>query len=248
MDILIQILLTFLIGVLASFIGAISGGGGLISIPFLIFLGLPPTTAVATNKFGAVGLSIGSIYKFWKDKKIEWKFALMFVPLAVLGGVIGAKLLLEVNEEFLSLFIGVLILVLLGVMFFKKEVGLKKREMSKAHKGVGIFIYFLLMILGGFFGGGIGVLIIYTLTYFMGFTMVEANATDMVPWFVLSLSALIIFMVSGIVDYTIGITLFFGMILGGYIGARTAIKKGNIWVKYFFACVVIASSIKLLFF
>ena len=65
----ITFLAAFLIGAVASFIGSMVGGGGLLSIPFLVFVGLPPQVAIATNKMGAIGLILGAIPKFWKAKK-----------------------------------------------------------------------------------------------------------------------------------------------------------------------------------
>lgn len=248
MDIFYQIFFTFLIGVIASVIGAIAGGGGLISIPFLMFLGLPPQVAIATNKLGAVGLSVGAIYKFWKEKKIIWKFAIPFSVLAVIGGLIGAKLLLVINQEILSEVIGIILLLLLPLIFIKKEIGIQNIKTTKLQKLIGVVFYFLLMVFGGFFGGGAGTLIIYSLMFFMGLTIIEANATDIVPWFVLSLSSLVFFMINGIVDYYTGIALFLGMLIGVYLGARIAIKKGDGWVKIIFAIVVVISSIKILFF
>lgn len=248
MDIMTQIILTFIIGVLASFIGAIVGSGGLISIPFLMFLGLPPQIAIATNKFGAVGLSIGSITKFKKEKKIIWKYILPFSILAIIGGIIGAKLLINIDEDYLSKIVGLILLILLPFIFLKKDLGIKNKKPSKQMKIIGSIIYFLLMIFGGFFGGGAGALIITTLIYFFGFKIIEANATDMVPWFILSLISLIIFMIYGIVNYFLGISLFIGMLVGGYLGAHIAVKKGDKWVKSLFVILVIISSIKIFFF
>ena len=104
------------------------------------------------------------------------------------------------------------------------------------------------MIFSGFFGQGTGPLIFYALTFFLGFTMLEVLGTGIIPWFVLSLSSVIIFAFNGIIDYWIGIILFIGMALGSYIGAHVALQKGDRWIKQLFILLVIVSSIKLLFF
>lgn len=104
------------------------------------------------------------------------------------------------------------------------------------------------MIWNGFFGTGAGPFSFYNSLFFFGFTIIEANATGIIPWFALSLSSLIIFARNGIIDYRNGIVLFVGMAVGGYLGAHTAIKKGDLWIKRLFILVVIISSIKLLFF
>jgi len=245
---IITLIAVFLIGIIASFIGSMVGSGGLLSIPFLILVGLPPQVAIATNKMGAVGLSLGAIPKFWKAKKILWKYVPLFALISIVGAYIGANILLSINEEVLSTIVGIIILLMLPLLLIKKEIGIKRNDVTKTKKIIGYVLYFLVMIFGGFFGGGAGTLVFYTLMIFFGFTIIEANATDIIPWFLLSLSSLIIFAINGIVDYGLGIALFLGMLAGGYLGACTAIKKGNQWVKILFIIVVIISGVKLLFF
>lgn len=248
MDFLISMALTFLIGVIASFLGAVVGGGGLVSVPFLIFLGLPPNVAVATNKMGSIGLGIGAIPKFWKGKKIIWKWVPLFTAIAVIGGYTGANFLVEIDPSFLQKIISIIILFFVPVIFLKKEAGIKRKKTGKYRRLLGLFLYFIVMVYAGFFGGGAGILIFYTLIMTFGFTIIESNATDIIPWLVQAVIAFIIFAFNGLVDYWLGSSLLAGMILGGYIGAHTAVKKGNEWVKIFFAIIITASVIKLLFF
>lgn len=245
---MITLIAVFLIGVVASFIGSMVGSGGLLSIPFLIFVGLPPQVAIATNKMGAVGLSAGAIPTFWKEKKILWKYVPIFALISIAGAYIGAHILLSLHEETLNIIVGIIILLMVPLILVKKEIGVKRKGASTTKKTIGYALYFLIMVFGGFFGGGAGTLIFFTLMIFFGFTIIEANATDIIPWFLLSLSGLIIFAINGIVDYGLGFALFLGMLAGGYLGAHAAIKKGDQWVKVIFIVVVIISGLKLLLF
>lgn len=247
MEQFIALILVFIIGFIASFIGAIAGGGGLISIPFLIFIGLPPQIAIATSKFGSIGLGVGAAFKFWREKKILFDYVLLLSIIGLAGAYIGANILLNISQDILSKVVGFILLLLLPTIFLKKETGLKRNTVSKNKRILGYLIYFFIMIFGGFFGGGGGTLAIYTLMIFFGFTIVESSATDIIPWFLMSLFSLIIFMANGIVNYLYGISLFFGMLAGGYVGASAAVKKGNKWVKVIFAMVLIFSAIKLIF-
>ena len=120
--------------------------------------------------------------------------------------------------------------------------------MSSSKKSFGFVLYFLVQIVTGFFGGGTGVIILYILMIFFGMTIIEANATNTIPWFVLAASSLTIFAMNGIIDYKIGTALLAGMAIGGYIGAHVALQKGDAWVKQLFALLVIAIAIKVLFF
>jgi len=77
-------------------------------------------------------------------------------------------------------------------------------------------------------------------------TINRANATIKLPGLLLGISTLLIFAVHGIVNWTYGITLFFGMLIGGYLGAHTALSKGNAWVKVLFAVVVLLTAVKMI--
>tara|TARA_B100001971_G_C18029462_1_gene451751 strand:- start:128 stop:817 length:690 start_codon:yes stop_codon:yes gene_type:complete len=228
--------------------GSTVGGGGLVSIPFLIFTGLPPQVAIATDRFGSVGQALIAFYKFWKAKKIVWKYVAILSILSIVGSIIGANILLKTKSEILTNVIGIILILLLPFIFIKKDIGIKRKKVTRLKMIIGLVIYFLIQTFTGFFGGGTGTLIFYTLMIAFGYTIIEANATNNIPWILLAISSFIIFAINGIVDYKIGTILLLGMITGGYIGAHVAIKKGDKWVKTLFAVLVIISGIKLLFF
>lgn len=245
---IITFLLILLTGAAAGFFDSVIGAGGLISVPALVFFGLPPQVAIATDRFGTIGQNLTALLKFWRAKKIVWKFVPVLAVISLIGSIIGAKILLDIDPKVLQKAVGILLLILLPLIFLRQKIGIQRNEVSKSKKITGFLIYFLIMIFGGFFGQGTGPLIFYTLTYFLGLTMIEVLATGVIPWLVLSLSSLIIFALNGIIDYRKGIVLLIGMAVGGYIGAHVALKKGNLWVKYLFVLFVIIAGIKLLFF
>ncbi len=246
---LVAALLIFLVGVFASFIGGMLGGGGsLISIPALTFLGLPPSIAVATNRFGCVGGAASSIFKFAKAKQILLKYVLPLTIISVIGSVIGAKILIEFNEDLLSKVMGILILIILPFTFLKRELGLKRKIVSKYYKIFGFIIYFGVAIYDGFFGAGAGIIAVFLLIFTFGLTYIEANATEKIPWFLNVVVSTIIFAVYGLINYVYGLFILAGMIVGGYLGAHVAIKKGNYFVKTLFSIIVIVSALKLIFF
>lgn len=242
------ILTVLLIGIVVGILDAIIGGGGLISIPFLIFSGLPPQVAVATDRLGVLGQTIGSIPKYMKEKKIIWRYVLPLTLISIAGGFIGANILLTLSSDMLATSIGFAMIGILPFLFIKKHIGIKHIKTSKERKTIGFAVYFAVMILATFVSAGIGIISLYTILFFFGFTIIEANATGNVESFFFSLFILIIFGLNGIIDYALGITLFGGMMIGGYAGAHIAIKKGDVWVKGLLAVVVIVSGLKLLFF
>lgn len=241
-------MISFLAGIGACFIGAISGGGGLLSIPVLLFLGLPVDVAIGTNRFSAFGMIAAAVPEYYRAKKIRWRVALRLAPLAMLGGFIGAKALVHINTHALSIIVGILLLLMVPIVILNSDRGLKRIKTGEGKRLTGYALFSLVMIYGGFFGGGAAMFAIYILIYFLGMTYIEANATDFISWTFLSGTALIVFLFSGLVDFKLGIPLMVGMYIGGALGAKTALEKGNAWVKIVFVVVLTASAIKLLFF
>jgi len=244
----VDFILPFLIGFSSGFIGALASGGGLISIPALIFLGLSPSVAIATTRLSAITGSLSSIFKFKRAGIIQWKRVAPFLLSAVLGGIIGSKLLIQLDEGLLEKILGLVLLFLAPIIVFSKDFGLNVKEKGKNHKIVGFFIIFLIMIYAAMFGGGGGTFLIYALVYFYGMSIIQANANGTAMGIFATTTALIAYLFSGLVNFEVGIPLMVGSGLGGYLGAHTAIKKGNEKVKWVFLSIVLISGIKLLFF
>lgn len=133
------------------------------------------------------------------------------------------------------------------VVFLARNLGLAPREVSALRFRLGLTLYFLVQVLAGFFGGGTGTLIFYVLMSFFGVTIIQVAATQIVPFMVLTVSSLVLFAASGIIDYRMGIVLMAGTAVGGYLGAHIAIQSGELWVRRLFAVVVLASAARLLF-
>lgn len=224
------------------------GSGGLISIPLLIIFGLPAPVAIATDRIGSFGLTLGAVPKYWRAKKIVWGQIPVFFGIALLGGLLGANIMLSFDQKILSKLVGIIMISVLPFILLRKDIGIQKLNKSRAKNIVGYIVFFAVMIYAGFFGGGSGTLVIYTLIYFFGSIIVDATATSIVAWIPLSLLSTLIFAMNGVVNYTYGAVLFVGVTIGSYIGAHIAIKKGNKWIRSVFGIVVLISCVKLLVF
>lgn len=178
---IITLFLVLVIGLVAGFFDSVIGAGGLISVPSLIFLGLPPQVAIATDRFGILGQTLAALVTFWKAKKIVWRYVFIFSAISLIGSLIGATLLLNIDSKILESIVGILILILLPFIFLKRDLGIKRAEKNRGKKMIGIGVYSLVMVFGAFFGQGTGPLIFYTLTFFLGFTMIEVLGTNLIP-------------------------------------------------------------------
>lgn len=245
MEYAVILLVGFIAGATGAFVG---GGGGLLSVSFLILIGIPPHIAIATNRFAAVGASGTAFLRFFKSDKIIWSLVPVFIVLGIIGGIIGANLLIKVDELFLQTFTGLTLICLAPLIFVKKDFGIVEKHTPFWSRKffLGCFLYFTIMIFGGFFGLGIGILFILIVVHLFGLTLIQSIATDTLPWSIMSISALIILALEGLVDWTTGTFLFTGMSLGGWVGADRALYYGDKIVKKAFIVVCIILGIAIL--
>jgi len=243
-----SLILVFLVGLAASVIGSMVGGGSLLSIPTLILLGLPPHVAIASDRFAGIGAGITALIKFSKEKRVVFKYVIPLSIISLVAALIGGKILLEIDTAILENIVAVLIILLLPLLFFGKDLGLTRKELTRKKKFTGYTVYFFIQILTGLFGAGTGPLIFATLILFMGLTIIESVATQIIPYLVLTFATLVLFGINGIINYQVGFVLLAGTTCGGYLGAHIAITAGDKWVRRVFAVIVFAMACKLLLF
>ncbi len=245
---MLEIIGAVVIGFLGGLIGSISGGGGLLTIPNLLFVGLPIDMAIGTSRMAAFGIGAGSFKNFYESKKIIWKLVPMLVAVAVIGAVIGSALVINLKEDTLENITGFMLLLLLPTLFTDKNFGIQDVKAGRTRKISGLLLYFLAMIYGAFFGPGSGILLIYTLVYFFGLSFLHSTATNLVAWMSLTTVAFLVFVTHSLVDFKFGFAMLAGVTIGGYFGSELALEKGSGFIKSIMALVIVATSAKLLFF
>jgi hypothetical protein len=244
----LTLILISIVGICIGIVGVAAGGSALITIPFLLILGLDPYTAIATTKFATIGSFITGGIKYQKAGILKNKKIIIMLLPAVLGAIIGARSVLKINEDILRPSIIVLLILILVIVVVNKKLGLENKTIDLTHQRylLSFIVIFLLGLYSGFFGAGFGILTILALIYLFGSTFLESAAMMMVINFSVMLVALIIFAYNGVINYTIGIPLFFSTAVGGWIGAHIAVLKGNIWIRRLFILITLALIIRLI--
>lgn len=242
------IVLAFFLGLCASFYGSIAGGSSFLSLPGLIFLGLPPEIAIATNKLADLGRFSLSSIKFIRAQKVVWKYVFTLAPLALSAGFLGARILLELDRTIVQQSLGIIMLCLIPLGFTKREFGTIAQEVGKERMMIGHLVYLVISIYGGSLQIGSGPLLLYAIIYFFGLTILQANATSSFCWLFITLSALATFIAEDAIHWPIGMAMLLGSSIGGYAGTHIAVLKGNLWTKRFFTIVITIMAIRLLFF
>ncbi len=243
---LLLLLLAF-VGFVAGVINTMAGGGSLLTLPMLIFLGLDPAVANGTNRIGIFIQSITSVAGF-KSKGIKpSSFGVYLGISALLGSLIGAQIAVDIKGDTFNKILAIVMVVVVFFMVFKPKIkteDLLERIQGK-HFWLAILIFFFIGIYGGFIQAGVGIFILLALTSINYMGLVKSNAVKVLVVFVYTIGALAIFAYNKQIDYLYGIVLAIGNASGGWIASRWAVKKGDGLVKIFLIIMVIAMAIKL---
>lgn len=234
-------LLTFLLGCASGFIGGVASGGGLLSIPGLMFLGLPPSAAIATNNL-CVASSLTSAWRYHKHTSINIRLVKSLIWASFLGGLLGASLLLLIDVSLMRRLFGLICLFLAFLITADKRV----KNIKANHKLLAPTSVLLADVFAGMFGTGGGILLIYALSYSYGLPLREANANSKLIALGGITSILAVFAHAGVINLTAGIPLMIGSAIGGYFGAHTALKKEEKLIKKLLSAVAVAAGLKLL--
>ncbi|MDB4292254.1 sulfite exporter TauE/SafE family protein [Maribacter sp.] len=237
-------------GFAVGFINTVAGGGSLLSLPVLIFLGLPPSVANGTNRV-AIVIQTALATAGFKSKGVSTApFNIYLGIAAFFGAIIGAYIAVDVKgETFNKILAGIMIAVVLIIIFKPK---MKLAEMQERVTGkylwIGMFGFFLFGIYGGFINAGLGFIIILFLHYINHMTLVRSNATKVAVVFIYTLAALAVFILNDKVNWKVGLILAIGNGTGAWLASRVSVDKGDGFIKTFLVIMVVIMAIKLWFF
>lgn len=235
----------FLAGILAAMIGSSAGGGGaIVGFLALIFVGVPVPVAIGTQILADIGHCVLSIRNYNKAKKIDWNLSFKLVVIGIIGALIGSNILVSIDENLIKKIVVMFLFIVLIILLTKNNLGLKKEKSNKFWP----LGYFFIAIYSSFIGIGGGIFAVIVLSYLKGLKFIESVANHKVGVFANSIVATIVFIYNDLVNYSFGASLFLGSILGGYIGSKITLKKGNVFVKYFIIALICLTILRLIFF
>lgn len=244
-----HVLLILLVGIIAGFISVLAGGGSLLTMPMLIFLGLPSATANGTNRIALVVQNIVAIINFKHKGYFDWKLSLMLAFPAVIGSIIGANLAISLPDQIFNKILGIVMLIVLAFTLFKPLKNnnfISKKELNLKIKLEAILVFFFVGIYGGFIQAGIGFIIIATLAFITSISLVKINSIKVFVIACYMISSLFIFIINGQVNWLLGIILAIGNGIGGWLGSNFAVAKGDKGIRFFLFITVILMAAKLM--
>ncbi len=245
-----HIFLVIFIGILTGFINTLSGSGSLISLPILMFIGLPPHVANGTNRVGILFQNLVGTANYHRQKVLEVPMGIKVAIPAILGSIAGAFVVLEMSERAVEISVAVVLLLMLIPLWFKPKQWLEGKDLSEKKHNVILrwVIFFIIGMYGGFIQAGVGIFLLAALVLNAGYDLVKANALKVFINLIFTPFALLVFILQGQVDWGVGLTLALGNAIGAYLASRWSVAWGPAFVRYVLVVVIIGSGIKLLFF
>ena len=221
-------------GLTAGFINTTAGGGSMLALPLLMFIGLPANVANGTNRIAILLQNIIAVNTFRQKKVLDLKTDYKLAVPAIIGSLIGAFFAVEVNPELLRKIIAGLMVVMFLIVVLKPEVWVKERAGETIAKaGVQQYItFFFIGLYGGFIQLGVGFFLLAGLVLECGQNLVKANAVKVFIVLIYTVFSLGIFVYHKQVDWNAGLILAAGNMTGAWLGANFTVRGGAKYVRY----------------
>ena len=238
----------FIAGVIAGLINTLAGGGSLLTLPILIFLGLPTAVANGTNRIAIIAQCLSAVAGFKKKGVSNFKLSLLLSLPAILGAVLGSLIAIDISDILFKRILAVVMLLVLGFILWHPRQGSDGNpgSLGRKHLITTMIAFFFIGIYGGFIQVGVGFIIIAALTMITRLNLVETNSHKVFIVGVYLVFSLIVFAFNDKVCWDIGLCLAAGMGLGGWIGSHWAVDKGERWIRWAITICVVAMVIKLI--
>ena len=245
---LTQIAAVIIAGFACGFINTLAGSGSLITLPLLIFLGLPAPVANGTNRVAIVIQNIVAVSSFRAQNVLDIKPAVKYALPAVIGAVLGAQIAVDINAVQMERIIGGLMLALLPFVFWNPKSWLNYRInlVTKRYSFSVASMFFVIGMYGGFVQAGVGIFLLMGLVYAGQFDLIKGNAVKVFIVLCFTVFALGVFLINGHVDWRIGLTLAAGNAMGAMVASRLAVKRGEQFIRWVLLVAILMGASKLL--
>lgn len=229
-----------LAGFIAAFLDSIVGGGGLVSLPALLWAGLPPAVALGTNKMSSVMGAFTSTVFYMRSGKIDFKILKYLFPITFFASMLGVYVVSLMSSEFLRPLVVIMLVVVTVYSLFRKDWGGEATYsgMTPKRKLVAMAAFLAFGFYDGFFGPGTGSFMLF---FFLciGFDFIGSAANGRILNFASGIAATISFAYLGLINYVYALPMGLVMILGAFIGTKVALTKGAKFVRPLFIVVTV---------
>ena len=233
----------------AGWIDAVVGGGGLVQLPALLVAipGATPAQLLATNKFGSIFGTATSSVTYYRRIRPDLRTALPMAAVAYVGAIVGAVIGLHIPKSAFNPIVLVLLVAVGAYTLLKPDLGRESilRFHGTKHVVLAMLTGFVIGVYDGALGPGTGSFLVFALVGLLGYAFLEASAKAKIANFATNLGALTVFAPMGLVLLKVGVVIAGANLLGGYVGARTAVARGSGFVRVVFVVIVVAFIVRI---
>ncbi len=232
------------VGLVAGVLNTLAGGGSLLTLPALVFLGMPAADANGTNRVAVVVQSLVAARRFRERGILPLGSVWGLLPVTLVGALVGAWASLQLDETGLRRAMAVVMVAIVGLLWLQPERWLRRTHRRLPAWGVQLVFAFV-GFYGGFIQAGVGVLLLVALSLGRGLDLVQANAAKVVLVLLFTLPALVLFWAQGAVQWLPGVVLSLGTAAGAEVGARLAVAKGAPAIRVAVTVAVVGAALRL---
>ena len=242
-----QMALLFATGLVAGFVDAIAGGGGLITLPVMLSLGGDPQSALGTNKLQATFSSGSATWHYARAGAVDLSDCGRGAGLTFVGALVGALGVRQIGPHTLKVVIPLLLIAVAAYMLRHPQLGEANRSARMSRARFDLTFGLLLGFYDGFFGPGTGTFWAMAFVLALGFNLTRATGYTKAMNFSSNLCSFLLFALAGKVNYGAGIIMGVGQLLGARLGSRMVITRGTKFIRPVFITVVLTITGKLLY-
>lgn len=235
-------------GFLCGFINTLAGSGSLITLPLLMFLGLPANVANGTNRVAILLQNMVGVASFRQQKVFTFKEGIWLAVPAVVGSLAGAALAVNLDDRIMTRVIAGLLIFMFFIILFKPDAWIKGQAglIRSKPSWWQVLIFFAIGVYGGFIQAGVGFFLLAGLVLGAGFDLVKANAIKLMIVLLYTPFALVVFILNDQVYWTAGLILAIGNMLGAWVASRFAVSWGARAVRIILLVLVFGAAIRLI--
>ena len=230
-----EIIFLALAGFAAGAINALAGGGTLFTFSALMFTGLPPVVANTTSAVAVLPGQIAAGLAYWSDIKAYWRQWLPLSVLSAIGGLVGGVALLNGGNDTFRFLVPFLVLLATVSFLFSAQIAAFGERLAEQKKGPGFAyaVHSLVSVYGGYFGAGMGIMMLASLPLTEGRDYHRVNAAKSLMATIMQGIAVVLFLIVGDIDYAAAAVVAAASITGGWLSIRIGKRIPTIWIRRF---------------
>lgn len=231
-------------GMVAGFINTVAGGGSVVTLPILVEI-VGASVANGTNRIAILMQNLAGLAGYQRGKAVPWPVVWPLIPPMLLGAVSGAYVATTISSDAMRRVFAFVIVLVAALVFVKPSrwVGVSEPKLHQPWRGL---VFYGAGFYGGFVQAGVGFLLLAGLVLGGGLGLVRANAVKVALILVYTPVVLVLFALADQVDLAVGLTLGVGNMIGAWISARLAVKKGAGWIRWVLIVAAVAAAVRML--